>query len=166
VVVCLSPATVARYEAAAGRGMLTARAAARTPDSGEETTSHRSERCFVDSFVTAAASHESPWGALSLAREFDYLRGRPDVVALTSDGELLVFEAKLERWKVALHQAYRNTTFSHRSYVLLPARAAKRAVRFSAEFARRGVSSRPKSARGQAGERPALEGRLFPILRQ
>lgn len=97
-----------------------------------------SERHFVESFLRAVARN-SPWGRLSIAREFDYLRGRPDLVALTRGGELLAFEAKLDRWRKALNQAYRNTCFSHRSYVLIPPNVADRALRYSAEFARRGV---------------------------
>jgi hypothetical protein len=52
---------------------------------------------------------------------------------------MIAFEAKLEKWRVALHQAYRNRCFAHRSYVVLPARAARAALRSSAEFTRRGV---------------------------
>jgi hypothetical protein len=72
--------------------------------------------------------------------EFDYQRGRTDVVVLTSDGEgLLAFEAKLHKWREALQQAYRNTCFAHHSYVLLPKSIALRVQKCSAEFKLRHV---------------------------
>jgi hypothetical protein len=49
------------------------------------------------------------------------------------------FEAKLDRWKDAMHQAYRNTCYSHLSYVLLPEAVAFKAKDALPEFQRRGV---------------------------
>ena len=84
-------------------------------------------------------SDENPFAQLALAFEFNYVEGRVDVVASNGDGDLFSFEAKLNRWKTAIHQAYRNTSFSHYSYVVLPADAAKHAVKRRHEFERRGV---------------------------
>lgn len=97
------------------------------------------ERMLVDSFAILLASSRTPWGQVRFAREFDYSRGRTDVVALTSTDTLIAIEAKLRDWKSALHQAYRNTCFAHHSFVLLPKAAALVALAFSAEFESRGV---------------------------
>jgi hypothetical protein len=84
-------------------------------------------------------SGENPFSQLALAFEFNYVEGKVDVVGSNGDGDLFSFEAKLNRWKAAVHQAYRNTSFSHYSYVVLPADAAKHAVKRRHEFERRGV---------------------------
>lgn len=75
----------------------------------------------------------------ALRTEFDYTRGRSDVVALTEGGELFAIEAKLTRWRDALHQAYRNRCFAHRSYVALPPTTAALAGQYTCEFVDRGV---------------------------
>jgi len=72
--------------------------------SGDE---HESRRHGVVSFATEAelvahlesgfAGASSPWQDLRHGREFDYARGRTDVVAISREGELLAFEAKLDR---------------------------------------------------------------------
>jgi hypothetical protein len=97
------------------------------------------ERDLVDSFVRLLERSDSPWGEIAINREFDYSRGRTDVVAVTRPNVLIAFEAKLDDWKTALHQAYRNTCFAHRSYVLLPKRTALTAAAFRVEFEKRGV---------------------------
>jgi hypothetical protein len=97
------------------------------------------ERDLLGSFIDSLDGGGSPWGSLRTSLEFNYSRGRTDVVALASDGSLLAFEAKLYRWRDALWQAYRNLCFAHRSYVLLPDKLARHALRYSAEFERAGV---------------------------
>ncbi|MEA2163769.1 MAG: hypothetical protein QOK37_1896 [Thermoanaerobaculia bacterium] len=98
-----------------------------------------SERELVDEFTRALSDDIGLWGSVAFAQEFYYVRGRTDVVALTADGAVLAFEAKLLNWKGALHQAYRNTCFAHESYVVLPCNVARRAISSDAEFTRRGV---------------------------
>lgn len=78
-------------------------------------------------------------GPLQFLTEFNYLRGRADVIAVTKKGEVIAFEAKLDRWREALHQAYRNTCFAHRSYVALPEESAIKASRYVEEFIVRSV---------------------------
>jgi hypothetical protein len=73
------------------------------------------------------------------AIEFDYRRGRTDVILLSEKGELISVEAKLTDWRTALHQAYRNTCFSDKSYVLIPESISKKVSEFKGEFTRRGV---------------------------
>ncbi len=98
------------------------------------------ERDLVASFVSLLSTFE---GAMfeepSYALEFDYQRGRTDVVALAMDGTVVAFEAKLRDWREALHQAYRNRCFADLSYVILPMRVAERAARYEEVFSDRGV---------------------------
>lgn len=77
--------------------------------------------------------------SLEIGLEFDYRRGRVDIIGVSDTGELHAFEAKLTRWRHALDQAYRSTTFANFSYVLLPLAAATRALLHRQEFERRGV---------------------------
>ncbi|MBK7583778.1 MAG: hypothetical protein IPI67_26740 [Myxococcales bacterium] len=100
---------------------------------------YTSEAALVGDFLDGLKRRSSPWGSLRAATEFDFARGRPDVVALSSVIGVLSFEAKLTRWRDALHQAYRNRCFARRSFVVLPADGVSRALRFHAEFVRRGV---------------------------
>lgn len=99
-----------------------------------------SEQALVDAFSDALTASADPWGGLlEHALEFFYQRGRTDVVALSPEGEIFAFEAKLRDWKEGLHQAYRNTCFAHESYILLPCNVASRVVQWDAEFTRRGI---------------------------
>ena len=101
---------------------------------------YKTERSLVRQFVRQLRTASCPWGPVEVSREFDYRRGRADVVVAAEDGEhLIAFEAKLEKWRDALHQAYRNTCFAHSSYVILPRRVALRAQRYSADFSYRNV---------------------------
>jgi hypothetical protein len=98
-----------------------------------------SEKDLVHDFLQFLASRDKPWPITALTMEFDYRSGRADVIATDAEGRVLAFEAKLKRWRQALAQAYRNRCFAHRSWVVLPADTAYRALRFKAEFRRRGV---------------------------
>ena len=97
------------------------------------------ERALVDTFLRHIQEVSSPWGEISVNKEFFYSRGRTDVVAVSGEGKVFAFEAKLKDWRVALHQAYRNRCFADHSYVILPEVVASHASHFSSEFARRGV---------------------------
>ena len=98
-----------------------------------------SEKSLVNSFLSHLGADRSPWCAVRVATEFDYQRGRTDVVARTDDDSVIAVEAKLGDWRTALHQAFRNRCFANRSYVLLPKDAALRAHRYAGEFDRRHV---------------------------
>ncbi len=98
-----------------------------------------SEQDLVNRFTDVLSSNESPWGRVRFTREFDYQRGRTDIVVLNGDGHLVAVEAKLSRWRDALQQAYRNRCFAHTSYVLLPKPVALRAVQYAGDFQMRGV---------------------------
>jgi hypothetical protein len=107
------------------------------------------EQTLVEAFIRRLTNLEvSPWGPLQLATEFSYLRGRTDVIALTESGEIIAFEAKLQKWREALHQAYRNTCFAHFSYIVVPEEVARKATRHFAEFSRRSVGICYPSADG------------------
>jgi hypothetical protein len=100
---------------------------------------YSTEKMLVDQFVRVLGSRENPWGPMSVSCEFFYARGRTDVVALTDGEELIAFEAKLKDWKCALDQAYRNTCYAHKSYVVVPEAAARAAYACIGEFKKRGV---------------------------
>lgn len=78
------------------------------------------------------------WSQL-MANEYDYNNGRVDIVTQTSDKELVAIEAKLLKWRSALNQAYRNTSFAHYSFVLLPEKIAYLALEREKDFKNRGV---------------------------
>lgn len=71
--------------------------------------------------------------------EFNYLSGRVDIIARNDISELFSFEAKLLNWRKALAQAYRATSFSHYSYVILPEYIACNVLNYDIEFTNRKV---------------------------
>ena len=100
---------------------------------------YTSEARLADDFSAVLSAKQGPFSHRSSASEFYYGEGKTDFVALDDAGEITAFELKLSRWRDALHQAYRNSSFAHYSYVVMPAVSAKRAARQPREFARRGV---------------------------
>jgi len=97
------------------------------------------EKSLVDSFIDSLETIPSPWGELKLGSEFFYQRGRTDLVAVSNNGKVIAFEAKLKKWRIALQQAYRNRCFADFSYVLLPTYSANLAYKNLDEFILRGV---------------------------
>jgi len=100
---------------------------------------HCCEEDLVSALLGQLRESTAPWDLTRIGSEFDYRRGRADVIAVSREGRVLAFEAKMDRWKIALWQAYRNTCFAHRSYVVLPSERAHLAHQHSAEFKRLGV---------------------------
>lgn len=90
-------------------------------------------------FLTVLRQGRSPWGPLDLATEWDYQAGRTDVLARTCQRSLIAFEAKLRDWKKASLQAYRNTTYAHHAYVVMPIKQAARVAVEPELFARYGI---------------------------
>lgn len=78
-------------------------------------------------------------GKINYSTEFDYSRGRTDIIMLDHNNVLFAFEAKLLGWRKALDQAYRNTCFAHYSYILVPENVAKLAGKYYVEFFKRSV---------------------------
>jgi hypothetical protein len=97
------------------------------------------EKDLVKIFLLNLAGLTKSKGEQKHSIEFDYRRGRTDVILLSEKGELISVEAKLTDWRNALHQAYRNTCFSDKSYVLIPESLAVKVSRFKDEFTKRGV---------------------------
>lgn len=100
-----------------------------------------SEDELVARLVSMLKSGKTQWGPMDVEKEWDYVSGFTDVLACTraGTGEILAFEAKLRDWRTALHQAYRNTTFARRAFVVMPQDAAARPAMCAHEFKRRGV---------------------------
>jgi hypothetical protein len=97
-----------------------------------------SEDALVNDFVAKLLRpHQELLPAHAITREFPHRQGRTDLIAVSADGEVVAFEMKLTKWRDALGQAYRNTIFAHRSFVVLPWATAQRAL--CGEFERRGV---------------------------
>jgi hypothetical protein len=93
------------------------------------------EKQMVIDFVNSLPfSPFAEFGPLKVATEFEYSRGRTDIIAMTPTHEIIAFEAKLTKWREALDQAYRNTCFANLSYVLLPKNIALRAIKYNQEF--------------------------------
>jgi hypothetical protein len=97
------------------------------------------ESDLVRDFLLFLKQGESPWGNVATTTEWDYRTGITDVLARTSEGHLVAFEAKLTDWRRATQQAYRNTTFVKQAYVVMPALAAERAMVHQDVFSRYGV---------------------------
>lgn len=106
------------------------------------------EAGLVRAFVRRLRSKASPFGEVRHKREFYYVRGSTDVIAVTAEEEVLAFEAKLLKWRDALHQAHRNRCFAHRSYVVFPEKLISRALLNEREFARRRIGICAVSRRG------------------
>lgn len=96
------------------------------------------ESSLVDKFC-ALNEINSPFSIQAQAIEFPYYSGRIDLIGLDNLGNLYAFEAKLTKWKSALHQAYRATSFCDYSYVLLPEASVVPALKNSFDFQRRRV---------------------------
>lgn len=97
------------------------------------------ESDLVQDFLELLQEGCSPWGVVETTTEWDYRTGITDVLARTPEGCLVAFEAKLTDWRRATHQAYRNTTFAERAYVVMPQKAAERAGAHPDVFSRYGV---------------------------
>ena len=120
------------------------------------------ESDLVRDFVSLLRSNFTPWPDLDVAFEFDYQAGRVDVIGANIFRDLFSFEAKLTRWREALHQAYRNTSFSHHSYVVLPESTAQKAIAYCHEFEIREVGLCSVGHSGIVLEIPS--SRQHPIL--
>jgi hypothetical protein len=99
----------------------------------------RLERNLVAHFARCLRRGDTQWGRVRIAFEYDYVGGYTDVLALCQAGHLVAFEAKLARWRDAIHQAYRTRCFANLSYVVLPDAAARVALQHEREFNRRRV---------------------------
>lgn len=99
----------------------------------------RSEAEMVRQFVSALQSRQSSFGEVEVTSEWDHRAGFVDVLARDRNKMLIAFEAKLDDWKRAFAQAYRNTAYADRAFVLLPAKPANRALAHRALFEDKGI---------------------------
>lgn len=101
---------------------------------------YKLEKLLVDEFINYVLKTPfQKWGVLEISTEFNYIRGRADIIGLAKSGEILAFEAKLINWREALHQAYRNTCFAHYSFILIPENVAYQATKYLSDFRERSV---------------------------
>ncbi len=101
--------------------------------------SFSSERELVSSFAKTVSSKRTSLPRMNLCYEFFYMGGKTDIIGVTGKNIVHSFEAKLKRWRKCLDQAYRNTSFCHYSYVLLPSDVVDKALREEELFHKRGV---------------------------
>jgi hypothetical protein len=94
----------------------------------------KTEAQLVNAAVRCLRDGSSPWGPVQLIREWDYRHGRTDILVRSAGSALVAIEAKLNRWQIACDQAYRNTAYATKTYVLLPEDVAPRALRHLAHF--------------------------------
>lgn len=106
---------------------------------GASKSAFPTEEDLVEAFVSHLSAGSSPWVPCGYLREFDYVSGRTDVLSLGPSDEIVAFEAKLSNWRKALHQAWRNTSFANRVYVVLPREGIGPALRHRDEFNMLGV---------------------------
>lgn len=100
---------------------------------------YKSEAMLVQDFMAHLSRNENKLKISEFNVEFNYNSGRVDIVGTMESGDIVSIEAKLCKWKTALDQAFRNTSFSHYSYVLLPKKVANHAKKYPHEFAKRSV---------------------------
>lgn len=80
----------------------------------------RYETELVDAFISCSRKRKSKWVRSAVVREFNYSRGKTDILLVSQAGEVIAIEAKLSDWKNAAHQAYKSHCFANKSYILLP----------------------------------------------
>jgi len=100
---------------------------------------YESEASLVREFVDLLFRHSLILKTCAVVEEFDYKSGRTDVLSLDENDELVAFEAKISDWRKAIHQAWRNSSFADRYYVVLPKDRSRSAIENRAEFERLGV---------------------------
>lgn len=109
------------------------------PKKATTTAMFATEADLVERFVGKLQAGRTRYGSVQVTTEWDHRAGMVDVLARDSAGALVAFEAKLHNWRRAFMQAYRNTSYANRAYVLLPPNVAQRALQDREEFEFRGV---------------------------
>lgn len=94
---------------------------------------------MVEMFIDVLGTRRSDFGRVEITREWDHRSGYVDVLARDGKKSLIAFEAKLADWKRAFMQAYRNTAYADRAYVLLPSGPAERALAHRSHFEDKGI---------------------------
>ena len=99
----------------------------------------RFEKNFVRQIIGCVRAGRTPWGALEYVKEFEYGPGRTDILGRTAADGLIAFEAKLEHWRHAVIQAYRNRAYVDLSYIVMPQIIAERLIDALPFFTKYGV---------------------------
>jgi hypothetical protein len=99
----------------------------------------RYEKDLVAKFEYNVYERYNPFRITDVAFEFNYTNGRIDIVGICGKSILYAFEAKLKKWRDALDQAYRNSSFAHYSYVVLPDNVTENVLDNRTDFERRGI---------------------------
>lgn len=107
--------------------------------SAQQSPAFDTEAALVEQFVDQLAAGTTTFGGVQVTREWDHRSGFVDVLARDGAGQLIAFEAKLTDWRRAYHQAYRNTAYAHKAYILLPESVARRALKHRDDFEQRGI---------------------------
>lgn len=129
-------------------------------------TLYSTEQELVDVFLDQL-THGGSWEASKFGTEFNYMRGKTDIIAISLCNEVIAIEAKLSKWRNALQQAYRNRCFADMSYVLLPLNIAEVACRHEHEFEKRGVGiCSIKEGRITILKEASIDAPIQPWLRQ
>lgn len=97
------------------------------------------ESSLVECFVGTLQAGRTTFGAVQVTTEWNYRSGLVDILARDKAQELVAFEAKLADWRRAFLQAYRNTAYANKAYVLMPEKTAHRALCDQEEFEFRGI---------------------------
>lgn len=105
----------------------------------DENTRFATEASLVERFVGALQSGRTQFCSVQVSTEWDHKSGFVDVLVRDCSEALIAFEAKLTDWRRAFLQAYRNTAYANRAYVLLPQAIAHRALKAREEFEFRGI---------------------------
>ncbi len=108
-------------------------------NTGNSSCDFTTEACLVERFIGALQAGSTVFGPVQVTTEWDHRSGSVDVLARDGTQSLVAFEAKLGDWRRAFLQAYRNTAYANRAYVLLPEKTVHRAMRDREEFEFRGV---------------------------
>lgn len=96
------------------------------------------EKDLVSDFINIV-QYKNPWGLISFNTEFNYNGGRTDLIGTNENNDVIAIEAKLIKWKTAIQQAYRNTCFANKSYVLLPKSVSDKICKYDQYFHNRGI---------------------------
>ncbi len=96
------------------------------------------EADLVDQFINHIENRNIYWNLSNILKEFNYSNGKTDIIA-TDEDTVFAFEAKLDKWRKAINQAYRNTIFADYSYVILPKSRQTISMKNKSEFEKYGV---------------------------
>jgi hypothetical protein len=105
----------------------------------DERKEFATEAAIVECFMGEVSKGRTSFRREQITKEWDHTAGFVDVLARHRRKSLVAFEAKLDNWKRAAHQAYRRTAYANKSYVIVPAHVAARAIRDRNEFELWGV---------------------------